>query len=164
MSLKNILQDISTQFGIDITDTTERELYIERINQVSGELYNSMDLPGSVKEQIFQVDDRDNYQVSFPHYVDKLRAIRFYNSNGGPITLEDMRPRYHLRRWGTNGLLKYRIKAQNARLAKHIENAAPLTFSLPTGKLEVSDVVIDIVGRTVDSQQIEERITLIAGT
>lgn len=163
MSLKNILQDISTQFGIDIVDDNERLLQIERVNQVAEELYNKMDLPGSIKEQIFQFDDTDNYQISFPHYVDKLRAIRFYNSHGGPITLEDMRPRYHLRRWGTNGLIRFRIKQTNACLADNITNAAPLLFKLPIGKTEATDIIINIVGRTVDSQQIEEKLTLVAG-
>lgn len=160
MSLKNILQDISTHFGIDITDDDERELYITRINQVAEELYNKMDLPGSIKEQIFQVNDVDNYQVSFPHYVDKLRAIRFYDSHGGPITLEDMRPRYHRRRWGTNGRMHYKIKQENACLADNITNVAPLSFNLPFSKVENDPIVINIVGRTPDSQQILETVTI----
>ena len=163
MSLKNILQDISTQYGIDITDDTERLLYIDRINQVCEELYNSMDIPGSIREQIFQVDDTNNYQVSFPHYVDKLRAIRFYNSHGGPITLEDMRPKYHQRRWGNNGKMRFRIKQENACLARNITNAAMLKFKLPTGKTETTDIRIRVIGRTANSQQLEELVVLPAG-
>lgn len=163
MSLKNILLDITSVLGIDVTSQTEREYYIVKINEAADEIYRSQDLPGSIREQIFQISDVDNYQVSFPGYIDKIRAIRFWDSHGGKISTEDLRPRYHQNRWGNSGFLKFRIKRSNSPIAKDIENAAPITFSLPSGKVETSPVVINIVGRTAASSGVQETITIAAG-
>jgi len=164
MALNRILLDISSILGLDITDAGERAYYIEQINVAAEEIYNSQDLPGSIKEQIFQISDVDNYQVSFPFYVDKIRAIRFYNVNGGKITLEDMRPRYHQKRWGSNGLMRFRIKNSDSCLAKEISNAGQLTFSFPTGMTEASDLVITVIGKTSASERTQEQVTIVSGT
>lgn len=162
MSLKNILLDISSEFGLDITDPDEQLIYIEKINEAARELYTSADLPGSILEQIFQLDDTDNYQVSFPFYIDKIRGIRFYNTYGSPITLEDLRPRYNQKRWDGSNRLRYRIK-YTSPLAVDITNASKITFTLPTGRVETEDVVINIVGDTVDSFNFQEKVTISVG-
>lgn len=164
MALNNILLDVASVLGLDITDEDERLYYIQKINEAAEEIYTSNDLPGSIKEQIFQLDDDENYQVSFPYYVDKIRAIRYYNTNGGKITIEDLRPRYHQNRWGGQFEIKFRIKTGSACLAKDITNAGPLTFSLPTGKTEADDITINVVGKTSDSEKVQETIVLVAGT
>jgi hypothetical protein len=163
MALNKILLDVSSVMGLDLTDTDELAYYIEQINQAGKEVYDSQDLPGSIKEQIFQVDDEDNYQVSFPHYVDKIRAIRLYNTSGGKITLEDLRPRYSKNRWGLDGKLKFRIKNSDSCLASEISNAGPLSFNLPTGKTEAVNLTITVVGKTADSEKVQEQVILVAG-
>ncbi len=163
MALKHILEDIGSILGFDLTNADQVSYLTEQVNHAAVELYNSMDLPGSMREQIFQVSDVDNYQTSFPHYVDKIRAIRFYNTSGGKVRLEDMRPRYHMHRWGNQGILTYRIKRSNAALADDIENAAPITFSLPTSKVEAANVVITVIGKTASAERVQETVTLVAG-
>lgn len=163
MALKHILEDIGSILGFDLTNADQVAYLTEQVNHAAVELYNSMDLPGSIREQIFQVSDTDNYQVSFPYYVDKIRAIRFYNTSGGKIRLEDMRPRYHLHRWGNQGILTYRVKMSNYPLANDIENAGPLTFELPTGKTETADVLITIIGSVPGAERVQETIRLLAG-
>jgi hypothetical protein len=163
MALINILNDISSILGLSITDDNEKNFLTDNINIAAREIYNSGDLPGSIREQIFQFNDTDNYQISFPYYIEKLRAIRFYNTYGGKIALEDLRPRYHSQRWGTGGLIRWKVKVSDNCLAADITNAAPLTFSLPTGKLETTDIVITIIGKTASSSRVTETITILAG-
>lgn len=161
MSLKNILLDISSVLGLDISDPDEKAYHIAKINEAAKELYNSNDLPGCLREQIFQIDDTDNYQAAFPFYVDKIRAIRFYNTNGGKITLEDMRPRYHMHRWGSNGRIRFRIKKNNALLSRGISNAGKLTFTL--SEEDNINVTINIIGKTDHAEKTQETVTIIAG-
>lgn len=163
MALKHILEDVGSILGFDLTNADQVSYWTEQINHAAVELYNSMDLPGSMREQIFQISDVDNYQTSFPYYVDKIRAMRFYNTAGGKIRLEDMRPRYHMHRWGNQGILTYRIKRSDAALGDDIENAGPLRFTLPTGKVEASNVVITVIGKTASAERVQETVTIVAG-
>lgn len=162
MSLKNILLDVSSVLGLNISDPTELAYHIAKINEAADELYRSNDIPGCMREQLFEIDDTETYQIAFPSYVDKIRAIRFYDTNGGQITTEDMRPRYHMHRWGSNGRLRFRIKQQNALLSRGIDNAALFTFTLK--KVEATDVVINIVGKTTKAERFQETLTIPAGT
>lgn len=163
MALKHILEDISSILGFDMTDADEQAYLVEQVNHAARELYNAMDLPGAIREQVFQIDDTDNYQVSFPFYVDKIRAIRFYNTYGGKIRLEDMRPRYHMMRWGNSGVLTFRIKRSDSALADDITNAGPLKFKLPTGKVEAAAVTITVVGKTASAERVQETVILAVG-
>lgn len=163
MSLQNILLDISSILGLDISDPAQRAYWIEQINFAANELYTSQDLPGSMREQIFQLNDVDNYQASFPWYVDKIRAMRFYNTWGGKLSMEDIRPRYHSNRWGMNGLLKFRIKRADSVFATHITNEGPITFSFAEGRTEITDTIVHIVGKTVESDKVTESVTILAG-
>jgi hypothetical protein len=116
-----------------------------------------------LREQIFQVDDTDNYQVAFPWYIHKIRAIRMYNTMGGVISLEDMRPRYHTNRWGTQRRLKYIIKQTNAALSKNITNVGPLTFTLPLDEVASAELKITIIGKTIKASRTAEQLTLAVG-
>lgn len=161
MSLKNILLDISSVLGLNIDDATELAYHIAKINEAADELYRSNDIPGCLREQLFEINDTETYQIAFPSQVDKIRAIRFYNTNGGQITIEDMRPRYHQHRWGSNGRLRFRIKQQTALFNRSIENAALFTFTLK--KVEITNIVINIVGKTEFASRQTETLTILAG-
>lgn len=163
MSLRNILIDVSSELGLDLSNADELTYHITKVNEAAKELYDSTDLPGSLREQLFQIDDTDTYQVAFPYAVDKIRAIRFYNTAGGNITLEDMRPRYHNYRWGTQRNLKYQIKQTNAPLNRNILNAAPLTFSLPQDEVAEANIVITVIGSTPTASRAIDTITILAG-
>lgn len=163
MALKNILQDVAINLGLSIDNADELEFYTEKVNQVARELYDSSDLPGSLREQVFQIDDSATYQISLPYYIDEIRAIRQYNTVGGKVRLEDMRPRYHAGRWGSASAITFRVKQNNAALARDISNAGLLTFSFPTDKVEAVDVTITVVGGNSDSARIQETVTIAAG-
>lgn len=162
MALKNILIDISTVLGLDVLSATEQAYHIEKINEAAEEIYNSLDVPGCHREQLFQYNDTDNYQIAFPWYVGKLRAIRQYDSSyNRPISVENLAPRFHNERWGSQGCFKFRITKLNSPLGRSINNAGLFTFTL--SHIETADVVINIVGKTVDSGRLSETLTIQAG-
>lgn len=163
MPLKNILSDIAVNLGLSIDNEDELAFYTEKVNQVARELYDSSDLPGSLREQVFQIDDSATYQISLPWYIDEVRAIRLFNTVGGKIRLEDLRPRYHNGRWGSASGITFRVKQNNAALARDISNAGLLTFSLPEDQVEASDITITVVGGNSVSSRFQETITLEAG-
>lgn len=162
MSLKNILLDISSVLGLDIADADELAYHISKINEAADELYRSNDIQDCLREQLFQINDSETYQVAFPSQVDKIRAIRFYDTHGGQIKLEDMRPRYHTHRWGNNGIIRFRIKRQNALLQRGINNAALFTFTLKN--VETVPIVINIIGTTTKASKFSETLTIPAGS
>src|SRR3954465_665596 len=105
MPLSKILLDIATETGISISNDNERAWIVDKVNDVSKELYESNDIEGCLREQTFNIDtDVQNVsQVSLPFYVFQLRGLRYSNILGGKIPYEDMRPRYSLGRgWGAN--------------------------------------------------------------
>lgn len=161
MSLKNILLDVSSVLGLSIDDEAERDYHITKINEAASEIYKKLDIPGCYREQIFQFDDTDTYQISFPWYVGKIRAIRFWNNVGGKIELENLTPRFHHNRWGTQGLLKFRIVKINSTLAKSINNAGLFTFEI--NDPEAEDIRISIIGKTARSAKETETVTILAG-
>lgn len=162
MALKDILLDVGSVLGLDVTNANEQAYHIQKINEAAFELYKILDIPGCYREQIWQYSDEDNYQISFPWQVGKLRAIRHYNvSNGGKMTLENLAPRFHNERWGTQGVMKFRIAKIGAPLARSINNAALFTFTLQA--VEASDVVINLVGKTANSEKFKETLTIVAG-
>jgi len=163
MALKNILLDVGSVLGLDVLSSTEQAYHIEKINEAAFEIYNSLDIPGCYREQLFQYDDTDNYQIAFPWYVGKLRAIRQYNSSNSdrPISIENLTPRFHNQRWGSQGCFKFRISKLNSPLGRSINNASLFTFTL--SHVETADIIINIVGKTVNSDRLSETLTIMAG-
>ena len=162
MALKNILVDIGSVLGLNVLEPTEQAYHIEKINEAAFEIYKALDAPGCHREQIFQYSDSDNYQIAFPWYVSKIRAIRYYNvANGGRIEMENLSPRFHGQRWGSNGSIKFRIVEIGALLGRSISNAGLFTFTLSA--VETSNVVINLIGKTVNAERFGETLTIVAG-
>lgn len=163
MSLKNILLDVSSVLALDITSTDERAYHIEKINEAAAELYFANDLPGCLREQIFQVDDSETYQVAFPWYVGKIRAMRFYNNWLGKISPETMKPRYHNTKWGNKGLIRGRVKGLGVPLSRDLQDISYLVFTLKDDQGEAEDVIFNVVGETENSSHVVEAVTIVAG-
>jgi hypothetical protein len=162
MSLKSILLDASSILGLDLTNPKELAFYIQNVNQAAEELYNSCDLPGSIKEQVFQNPDVDASMIALPYYVGHIRGLRYSYFYGVKIALKDLRPRYHSKSWDSCNLLTYRLKNTKSPLARDIVSEGPLTFTL--SKAEASDVTIDLVCSTKNSKSISETLTIPTGT
>jgi len=163
MSLKNILLDVSSVLSLDISNAAEKAYHIAKINEAAEELYTANDLPGCLREQIFQIDDSDTFQVALPWYVDKIRAVRFYDNWLGKIPVEDMSPRYHSTKWGNKGLIRFRIKDLSSPLCRDLQDITPLIFSLSDVTGESADVTFNIIGRTEEKERVNEALTIVAG-
>ncbi len=122
------------------------------INRAAKEVYESTDLPGSLREQVFKV--WPNKQISLPQYVGELRAIReFYYYD--KIELNDMRPRYNYNPW-PQIWRRWRLKNPKP-IMTDIENVSPLTITIPIAE---PLVIVSIVGQTDNSNRIQENITM----
>lgn len=165
MSLKKILNDISTELGISPPNDNEREWLINKVNDAAKELYESQDINGCLREQTFAIDNDSSQSsmVSLPHYIDQLRGIRWTQIVGGKVPLNDMTPRYHAGKgWGENSFaLPYRIVRDAVPLAADIVNAGRLTFTL--AKIEAVDITIVVVGETELSDNTQEIVVIEAG-
>lgn len=161
MSLSKILLDIGTNLGLSLEDPDELAFHIKEINAVAEELYRK-EIPGSLREQIFKIDDsNDTFQVSFPYYVGKIRGVRNYNRQGFQINLQTMAPRYAKGRWGNEKpLLNFRVK-ETSPISRKIDNTGIVTFTL--ARAETVEVQINVVGSTDFSDSFEELLTIPAG-
>lgn len=160
MPLRNILQDISSAFGIKLDNTEELAYTLTKVNEAAEELYGSCDLPGSLLEQVFQHTNEDTGQVSLPYYVGHVRGMRYVGLNAR-INIKDMRPRYHRNAWKNVDLLNYRIKSTSAALGREIKSGGQLTLTL--AKVESAPVTVDLVCQTQYSESIKESLTIAAG-
>lgn len=156
--LSNILNDLVSALGIDIGDSSQKNLVIAGVNQCAEEIYKKTDLKGALMEQVFDLDV-DSAQVSLPYYVGEVRGARHYDSRL-KISINTYAPRYHYGMRHEVWALKCR-KLRKSPLAREISNESTLTFRLPL--VETSDVVIKVIGPTNNSAQIEETITILAG-
>lgn len=166
MSLAKILLDISNELSISAQNDNERLYLIGKINDAGKELWESNDLPGSLRECTFNIDTaaQESSQVSLPFYVDKIRGLRFSAIQGGKIPLNDQRPRYYYGRgWGANSFaFPWRKTREAYPLQREIVNASVLTFTVAL--VEIEDIIINIVGKTDNSDRFNEVVTIVAGT
>jgi hypothetical protein len=160
MSLLNILTDVGSEIvGANLTVDAERTKVINLINRAAKEIYESSDLVGCLREQVFYSDLTDNYQITLPYYVSEIRGIRQSGSRY-PLTLEQMSPRYTTQDWGghqKNWREKFRTPLETS-----LDNASHLTF-LMTDIMTVP-VVINISGSTPTSDRVMETVTILPGS
>ena len=161
MALNDILNDIVAETGFKVrTSASEREVVVTRVNAAAKELYDSTDLPGSLDEQVFDLN-AGAAQVSLPEYVGQTRGGRYYDSRM-KVAIDDMGNRYHA---GMNfqdvWYLNFR-KLSKSPLSREIINESVLKFSTPIEELE--DTRIAIIGPTINSSRAAEEIVLLANT
>lgn len=165
MSLQKILSDISTELGIDITNTEQRNWIIEKVNDAALELYTSGDIRGCLREQTFNLDTdaQESSLVSLPSYIDEIRGCRITQLVGGKVPQHSMRPRYSLGEgWGDNMFsLPIRVVRESAMFKRDVSNASVLTFTL--ADVEEVDVEIFVVGATTNADKSTELVTIPAG-
>ncbi|HTH21693.1 MAG TPA: hypothetical protein VL854_05715 [Nitrososphaeraceae archaeon] len=156
MSLKNILLLTAGPCGVNLTRSAERNDLIDKINEAAEELYNSTDLVFSLREQVFDIHDK---QLTLPYYVGNLRAVRRYNT-GEKIVLKDMRPRYFFGEWAKKDQCHWRIK-HSSKVCCDFVNASPITYYIPAAETE--DIEVVTVGSTLTAEKLEETVIIKAG-
>jgi len=161
MSLKYIRSNIAAETGFHPDSSADDKEYLDnQVNQVALDLFNALDLVGSLFETIAFFTDFEERLISVPSYVGDIRAGKYYDCPA-QITLRDIRPRFGTEGYGTQ-IIDFREVGVSTLAVSNTEYSS-LIFSLPEGEVETEDLVITIVGETPVASQIEEQLTLVAG-
>lgn len=156
--LSDIRAEFASDFGISVTNATEKAYVDKLINDALNDLYTNNELYLSEREQIFNVGS-DLQVITLPSEVDKVLAVRRYETRLR-IGQDDMRPRYRSMSWTEPYLnypyLRWRFKNRSC-LKKEFLNIAPFTYT-------ISDTVaggfsLTITGKTNTANRITETIT-----
>lgn len=160
MPLKAIIDDLVADMGVSVNNDSERALLVTRINQCAKEVYDSTDLIGSLREQVFDMSFVDApQQVSFPFYVGSIRGLRYYDSRL-KIRAHDMMPRYSYGKGQEVWSLQFR-EIGKYPLARDIANESILNVSIPLEENSAFNVIIS--GATNNSYKSTEIVTLAPG-
>ena len=155
--MNSLLQQVCETVGI-LPDSRDKEAQaLAWLNRAAVMIYDQYDLPGSVFEQFFCVDN-DKHVITFPWYVGAIRGVRWHDSSR-LVTTRDMRPRYHAVPW-TQPYLQWRQIASTP-LHTPLTNAGPLTFQISTPETTPFDVVVN--GQTSVAANATETITFAVG-
>lgn len=153
MPLKDIINLCAGPAGINLQDAEQKTLLIQKINDAAKELYDKTDLVGSLREQIFEIDPKEQ-QISLPWYVDKVRGIRQFDLRH-KVELRDMRPRYFHGRWNEVHNLSWRVKGIKP-IGLSSDNFGPLKVKPLLPENEAFKVVI--TGSTDNSSKVVEEL------
>lgn len=70
MILKDLLEQVAT-----VTSVSDRDTLVEIVNRAASEIWESTDLPGSLYECYFNLEEGDKY-ITLPHYVHAIRGVK----------------------------------------------------------------------------------------
>ena len=151
--MNSLIQQVSETVGV-LPDSQDKESQVLGwLNRAAVMIYDQYDLPGSVFEQFFCVDN-NQHVITFPWYVGAIRGVRWHESSR-LVTLTDMRPRYHGVPW-TQPYLKWR-QMNSTPLHTPLTNAGPLTFQISAIETQPFDVIVN--GQTSRAANVTETIT-----
>lgn len=155
--LIDILKDIAVDLGLKITNQDSKDLAVLYVNNAAFELYNSCDLIGSLREQVFNLDTNQQ-QLSFPYYIGEIRGIRNWETNRH-LVQNDMRPRFFHGAW-LQPTWSWRAKDLSP-IERDIVNTTQLTITLLSPSAE--NFTVTVVGSTGSADQISEVVTFNVG-
>jgi hypothetical protein len=151
--MNSLIQQVSETVGV-LPDSQDKESQVLGwLNRAAVMIYDQYDLPGSVFEQFFCVDN-NQHVITFPWYVGAIRGVRWHESSR-LVTLTDMRPRYHGVPW-TQPYLKWR-QMNSTPLHTPLTNAGPLTRSISAIETQPFDVIVN--GQTSRAANVTEIVT-----
>lgn len=145
MTLSEILTRIRTFSSI-----ADRDSLVDLVNDTAKELWNSMDMPGSLLEDTFRAD---NGIISLPYNIGRVRAVR--RSDRIPIELNTPTVGYMDDSWFQDPL-SWRELFETPQ-TRAITNASRLTFSRPAEELALD---ITLIGPTDKSARVVETVSL----
>lgn len=164
MPLRTILARVAADMGYTLSSASERTYVIDRIQEAARTLYETHDLPGCEREQIFKVEVGQQL-ITFPWYVKKILRIRDYEYRSG-VDVVDMRPRYQSRDWTDNSTNSTTFWTQWRKtgvdgLTRRITGASKLkfTFAAPV----TSAVAVTVNGSTDTAGRITETLLFNVG-
>lgn len=155
--MNSLIQQVSETVGV-LPDSQDKEAQVLAwLNRAAVMIYDQYDLPGSVFEQFFCVDN-NKFVITFPWYVGAIRGVRWHDSSR-LVTMRDMRPRYHGVPW-TQPYLQWR-QISATPLHTPLTNAGPLTFQISAAETQPFDIIIN--GQTSMAANTTEIITFTPG-
>lgn len=155
--MNSLIQQVSETIGV-LPDSQDKEAQVLAwLNRAAVMIYDQYDLPGSVFEQLFCVDN-NKFVITFPWYVGAIRGVRWHDSSR-LVTMRDMRPRYHAVPW-TQPYLQWRQIAPTP-LHTPLTNAGSLTFEISAREETPFDVIVN--GQTSTAANTTETLTFSVG-
>lgn len=155
--MNSLIQQVSETVGV-LPDSQDKEAQVLGwLNRAAVMIYDQYDLPGSVFEQFFCVDNNEHV-ITFPWYVGAIRGVRWHDSSR-LVTTRDMRPRYHGVPW-TQPYLQWRQIAATP-LHTPLTNAGPLTFQINAIETQPFEIIVN--GQTSLAANVTEVITFTPG-
>jgi hypothetical protein len=155
--LIDIINNVREVVGINPTDTAAREQLLNYINRAGRELYDSMDLPNTLREDQFCLDD-DHAHITLPWYVDGIRGIR-HVASGCTFQLLDPRSQYSYTEI-QQPCDTWRF-IRKSPLIRDIPAAGTLTITLTEAQPEALQVAVS--GQTTQAFLAIETVTFAAG-
>lgn len=152
-----LFQQIAETLGVINSSVDKTEQLLMWANRGARHLYDSYDLPGSVKEQFFCVD-WSQYVITLPWYVGGVRGLRYSNISQR-INQVDMRPRYNTSPW-VQPLLTFRT-LPSTPLETSLSQSGTLTFTIASA--EAQPFTITIIGQTSTAARVIETLTFNVG-
>jgi len=134
MSVEYILDRFGKKIGMLPSDTSQRALLLDYLNEAAQELYEQSDMPGCLEEAEFYV--QGNKTVAMPPDVYAIRGIREKAGNNAEWETEALTARYRENNWETNHN-KFRVKGYS-----------PLKVSLPTSITEAANSTNKLIVKT----------------
>lgn len=145
-----MIDKVCEKLGYD--PDTDRTLLVSIINSAAKEVYESTDLPGSLREITCLVPPSSI--IALPYFVGELRAMRQTNSRDR-LGLREMVSRYSFQPWSPDEIWRAWRVMQKSPTKNSIVNAAvPITLSRHAA--ETDEVSVTIVGATENSARVEE--------
>ena len=133
MSVEYILDRFGKKVGMSPSDTDQRALLLDYLNEAAQELYEQSDMPGCLEEAEFYV--QGDKTVALPADVYAVRSIREKAGNNAMWDTEALTARYRENNWDTNHA-KFRVKGYS-----------PLKVSLPTSITEAANSTDKLIVR-----------------
>ena len=133
MSVEYILDRFGKKVGMLPSDTSQRALLLDYLNEAAQELYEQSDMPGSLEEAEFYV--QGDKTVAMPADVYAIRSVREKSGRNEEWETESLSARYRENNWETNHA-KFRIKGYS-----------PLKVSLPTSITDAANSTDKLVVR-----------------
>ena len=134
MSVEYILDRFGKKVGMLPSDTSQRALLLDYLNEAAQELYEQSDMPGSLEEAEFYV--QGDKTVAMPADVYAVRSIREKAGSNAMWDAEPLTARYRENNWDTN-YGKFRVKGYS-----------PLKVSLPTAITGAANSTNRLIVRT----------------
>jgi len=135
----------------------QRQPLVDKINEAAEEIWESSDLPGSLRELTLSVNN--DSIIALPYFVGELRAVKPCNKEWNQTELQSQAPRYYRNPWPALWN-NWRTLGYSATTAD-IQNGGPLVLTINTAD---PTLIITIVGQTSNAAQIAEQVTMTATT